>query len=73
MAGDGVQVLLAGNKLDLVKQDPKRREVDQKEAEKFAQEHQMLYRECSATADENIKEIFADLLRGKVAYSIKNP
>lgn len=35
LAGEGVQVLLAGNKLDLVKQDPKRREVETKEAEKF--------------------------------------
>lgn len=41
-------MLLVGNKLDLVKEDPKKRQVSIKEADRLCKQHGMQYVETSA-------------------------
>ena len=65
-AGDDIKILLAGNKLDIVRQNPNARQVSREEAEKYAKSNGMLFKETSAFADENITESFQELLHGKI-------
>ena len=62
-AGDNIKILLAGNKLDLIK-NPSDRAVSREEAERFAKSNGMLFRETSAHKNENITESFQELLQG---------
>ena len=64
-AGEDIKILLAGNKLDIVKQNPSLRQVSREEAEKYAKANGMLFKETSAFQDENITESFQELLQGK--------
>ncbi len=64
-AGDDIKILLAGNKLDLVKQNPSLRAVSYEEAERYARTNGMLFKETSAYEDQNITESFQELLQSK--------
>ena len=64
-AGDDVRILLAGNKVDLVHQNPNLRQVSIDEASRLAREYNISFLETSAKMDANITECFEELLRGK--------
>ena len=59
-----IQVILVGNKVDLVKEDPTLRQVPMEEAQEFADKHSMIlgFQESSAIEDINVKDIFQELL-----------
>jgi Ras-related protein Rab-2A len=54
--------MLVGNKLDLVKVNPRERKVSFEEGNKFAKDHKLLFCEASAYDQTNIKEAFETLL-----------
>ncbi|XP_015740381.1 ras-related protein Rab-44 isoform X2 [Coturnix japonica] len=58
-AEDGVTVLLLGNKTDCAAE----RQVPTQEGERLAQEHQLLFYECSAASGHNVTESIVSLVR----------
>ena len=66
----GIVVTLVGNKVDIAKEDPSKRQVSTEEAMQFAQKNDMLFEESSAVEDINVKKIFENLLQ-KV-YDVKS-
>eukprot|EP00076_Gallus_gallus_P030181 XP_015154613.1 ras-related protein Rab-44 isoform X5 [Gallus gallus] len=58
-AEDGVTVLLLGNKTDCAAE----RQVPTQEGERLAQEHQLLFYECSAASGHNVIESIVSLVR----------
>ena len=56
-------IALIGNKLDLVQNNPKKREVTKEEAQSFAYLNHLLFYETSAYNDENINDIFEEILQ----------
>ncbi|KFU92441.1 Ras-related protein Rab-44, partial [Chaetura pelagica] len=58
-AGDGVAVLLLGNKTDRAAE----RRVPTSEGELLAKEHQLMFLECSAASGHNISEAMVSLVR----------
>ena len=63
--GDVVGVLI-GNKCDC------QREVEEKDAKKFAEDHDLRYFETSAKLDKMVKKVIAYLLEEIINYKIKN-
>ncbi len=61
-AGQGLVIMLVGNKLDLVTGNPKERKVPRELAEKFAKDHNLLFDEASAVSNVKIKESFEQLM-----------
>ncbi|POI20510.1 hypothetical protein CIB84_015743, partial [Bambusicola thoracicus] len=57
-AEDGVTVLLLGNKTDCAAE----RQVPTQEGERLAQEHQLLFYECSAASGHNVTESIVSLV-----------
>jgi predicted dinucleotide-utilizing enzyme len=54
------------NKVDLVTEDPSKREVKESEAKEFAEENKLLYMgETSALSDINVKEVAEGLIQCK--------
>ncbi|NXM78757.1 RAB44 protein, partial [Serilophus lunatus] len=58
-AGDGVAVLLLGNKTDCAAE----RQVPKKEGEVLAKEHQLMFYECSAASGHNVLESMVSFCR----------
>ena len=56
-------IALIGNKLDIVQKNEKKREVSKEEAETFAYLNHLLFYETSAYNDENINDIFEEILQ----------
>ena len=56
-------IALIGNKLDIVQNNEKKREVTKEEAQSFAYLNHLLFYETSAYNDENINDIFEDILQ----------
>jgi len=56
-------IALIGNKLDLIKSGKQKREVTKEEAQTFAYLNHLLYYETSAYDDENINDIFEEILQ----------
>ena len=56
-------IALIGNKLDIVQNNEKKREVSKEEAQSFAYLNHLLFYETSAYNDENINDIFEDILQ----------
>ncbi len=54
-----IPVMILGNKIDLSAE----REVTLEEGERFAQERNILFRECSAKSGENIAETFHEMVQ----------
>jgi GTPase SAR1 family protein len=57
------QILLVGNKLDLVQADKSMRKVEFKEAEALARQHKSLYMETSALTSKNVDPAFLKLMK----------
>jgi len=57
-------IMLVGNKKDLIKSDPSKRQVSEEEAKKLAEKHNLLYEETSAKTGENVVPAFEHLIEG---------
>ncbi|GAA5985678.1 hypothetical protein JCM11641_001471 [Rhodosporidiobolus odoratus] len=57
-ADPGITVCLVGNKLDLASSDANQRQVSTEEAQQFADEEGLMFREVSAKTAEGVEEVF---------------
>lgn len=69
-AGPDIVIMLVGNKVDLGQEIG--RQVQTQEAQDFAEAHQLMYKETSATQDINVKEAFKFLLGEIYKRRLKN-
>ena len=57
------QIMIVGNKLDIVEISPDVRAVEKSEAQRFAEDNDGFYVETSAVSNKNVDEAFVDLLQ----------
>lgn len=62
-ANENIIIALAGNKADLVAEQPDKRAVPTADAEAYAREANLLFFETSAKTSENVKELFTAIAR----------
>ena len=62
-ANENIIIALAGNKADLVAEQPDKRAVQTADAEAYAREANLLFFETSAKTAENVKELFTAIAR----------
>lgn len=65
-----IVVMLVGNKLDLVIQDPSCRRVEYEVAAQYAQRNNLRFYEASAVSTHNVKQVFESLLQE--IYNLKS-
>ena len=69
VAHEKAKVILVGNKLDRVEQDPSFRRVDAELVRRWASEHDVLHFEVSAAKNKHVYEAVEALLEGKLLLS----
>ncbi|KAL4426947.1 hypothetical protein ABPG74_017204 [Tetrahymena malaccensis] len=69
---EGIKIMLIGNKLDLIEEDPSQRKVDKQEVIDFAKKHNLIYEETSAVSGKNVKESFQTLIETIYKDSVEN-
>lgn len=62
-ANENIIIALAGNKLDLVTDQPDKRAISSADAEAYAREAGLLFFETSAKTSENVSELFTAIAR----------
>jgi GTPase SAR1 family protein len=63
-----IVVMLIGNKIDLLEEDPARRQIPIPEIQKFTTANKLLYEETSAKNGVNVKESFELLIEGNFPH-----
>jgi Rab family protein len=58
-----IVIMLVGNKVDLCDKNPGMRKVRKEEAQRFADEHKLLFEEASAVTSQNVNDVFEKLLQ----------
>jgi GTPase SAR1 family protein len=71
-ADPDIAIVLVGNKADLVERSPGLRKVSIEQAQKLAQEHDMIFEETSALTSLNVTDAFERLLQGIYKEDICN-
>jgi GTPase SAR1 family protein len=64
-SGSSCVGILVGNKVDVVEKNHKRREVTYEEAKIFAAENDLLFKETSALTNQNVVEVFHEMIESK--------
>lgn len=62
-ANENIVIALAGNKLDLVTENPDKRAIPTADAEAYAREAGLLFFETSAKASSNVRELFTGIAK----------
>jgi Ras-related protein Rab-5C len=62
-ANENIIIALAGNKLDLVTEQPDKRAISTADAQAYAKEAGLLFFETSAKTAENVRELFTAIAR----------
>lgn len=62
-AEPNIDIVLVGNKRDLVDEDPRRREVATDVGMHFARQNRIMFGETSASTSQNVREVFQRLLQ----------
>ncbi|EGR30779.1 Ras family protein, putative [Ichthyophthirius multifiliis] len=70
---EGIKIMLIGNKLDLIEENPINRQVNKEEVLEFCQKNNLIYQETSSLTGQNVKESFEFLIQQDIVSYDQQP